>query len=180
MKDPTLPNKIAIIGGDLRQLETAKAFAEEGYRVSVYGLDVLGDKPNVKNLTKAEDLKEALYLADCVILPLPFSYDNDKVNAPLSTKELVALCEKELHWKRTTTYTVLKKLCEKGLFQTDNSIVTVLITKDDFQAMQSESFVEDTFNGSLPAFLAAFVSRKKPTETELEEIRKMIDSFGKE
>ncbi|MBQ2734299.1 MAG: BlaI/MecI/CopY family transcriptional regulator [Clostridia bacterium] len=101
-------------------------------------------------------------------------------NAPLSTKELVALCEKELHWKRTTTYTVLKKLCEKGLFQTDNSIVTVLITKDDFQAMQSESFVEDTFNGSLPAFLAAFVSRKKPTETELEEIRKMIDSFGKE
>ena len=89
MKDPTLPNKIAVIGGDLRQLETAKAFAEEGYRVSVYGLDVLGDKPNVKNLTKAEDLKEALYLADCVILPLPFSYDNDKVNAPLSTKPIM-------------------------------------------------------------------------------------------
>ena len=101
-------------------------------------------------------------------------------NEPIHSRELTEICEKELNWKRTTTYTVLKKLCEKGLFQTENSNVTVLITRDDFQAMQSESFVEDTFNGSLPAFLAAFVSRKKPTERELEEIRRMIDSFGKE
>ena len=98
--------------------------------------------------------------------------------APLTTKELVALCEKELHWKRTTTYTVLKKLCEKGLFQTENSSVTALMTREEFYAIQSERFVEDTFDGSLPAFLAAFASRKRPTAKELEEIRRMIDEFG--
>ena len=101
-------------------------------------------------------------------------------NAPISTKELVALCEKELNWKRTTTYTVLKKLCERGLFRTEQSTVSVLIARDEFYAMQSEKFVEDTFAGSLPAFIAAFASRKKPTEKELEEIRRMIDGFGKE
>lgn len=99
-------------------------------------------------------------------------------NAPLSTKTLVTLCEKELQWKRTTTYTVLKKLCEKGIFQTENSIVTILISKEEFYAMQSERFVEDTFDGSLPAFIAAFTRRKKLTEKELAEIRKMIDTIG--
>lgn len=102
------------------------------------------------------------------------------LNAPLSTKELVPLCEKELNWKRTTTYTVLKKLCERGLFKTENSTVSVLITRDDFYAMQSEKFVEDTFDGSLPAFIAAFASRKRPSGQELEEIRRMIEKFGKE
>ncbi len=101
-------------------------------------------------------------------------------NAPLSTKELVALCEKELAWKRTTTYTVLKKLCERGLFLTENSTVSVLITREDFYAMQSEKFVEDTFGGSLPAFIAAFSSRKKPSESEIAEIRRMIEEFGKD
>lgn len=101
-------------------------------------------------------------------------------NAPLSTKELVTLCERELNWKRTTTYTVLKKLCERGLFKTEQSEVSVLIARGDFYAMQSEKFVEDTFGGSLPAFIAAFASRKKPTEKELEEIRRMIEAFGKE
>ncbi len=100
--------------------------------------------------------------------------------APLTTKELVALCEKELAWKRTTTYTVLKKLCERGLFKTESSTVSVLITRDDFFAMQSEKFVEDTFDGSLPAFIAAFASRKKPSEQEIEEIRRMIEEFGKD
>lgn len=100
--------------------------------------------------------------------------------APLTTKELVALCEKELAWKRTTTYTVLKKLCERGLFKTESSTVSVLITRDDFYAMQSEKFVEDTFDGSLPAFIAAFASRKKPSEQEIEEIRRMIEEFGKD
>ena len=99
---------------------------------------------------------------------------------PLSTKELVALCEKELHWKRTTTYTVLKKLCERGIFATENSRVTVLIGKDEFYAIQSERFVEETFDGSLPAFIAAFASRKKPSAKELEEIRRMMDAFGEE
>ena len=101
-------------------------------------------------------------------------------NAPISTKELVALCEKELNWKRTTTYTVLKKLCERGLFLTVQSTVSVLIARDEFYAMQSEKFVEDTFDGSLPAFIAAFASRKRPSDSELEEIRRMIDGFGKE
>lgn len=98
-------------------------------------------------------------------------------NEPLTTKELVAVCEKELNWKRTTTYTVLKKLCERGIFKTENSIVTSLISKNEFYAIQSEKFVDETFAGSLPAFIAAFSSRKKPTPKELEEIKKMIDSF---
>ena len=101
-------------------------------------------------------------------------------NAPLTTKELVALCEGELAWKRTTTYTVLKKLCERGIFVTENSEVSVLISRDEFYAMQSEKFVDDTFGGSLPAFIAAFASRKRPTEKELEEIRRMIEKFGEE
>jgi predicted transcriptional regulator len=101
-------------------------------------------------------------------------------NAPLSTKELVALCETELNWKRTTTYTVLKKLCERGIFKTEDSTVSVLISRDDFYAMQSEKFVEDTFGGSLPAFIAAFTSRKKISDKELEEIKRMISTFGKD
>lgn len=101
-------------------------------------------------------------------------------NEPMTTRELVALCENELEWKRTTTYTVLKKLCEKGIFKTENSTVTALMTRDEFYAIQSEKFVDDTFGGSLPAFIAAFASRKRPSEKELEEIRRMIDSFRKE
>lgn len=101
-------------------------------------------------------------------------------NEPLTTKELVSLCEKELNWKRTTTYTVLKKLCERGIFKTENSTVTSLISRNEFYAIQSEKFVEDTFKGSLPAFIAAFASRKKPSAQELKEIRRMIDEFGEE
>ena len=100
--------------------------------------------------------------------------------APISTKELVSLCEQELSWKRTTTYTVLKKLCEKGLFQTVDARVSVLISRDEFYAIQSEQFVDGAFEGSLPAFIAAFTSRKKLSEGELFEIRRMIDTFGKE
>lgn len=99
-------------------------------------------------------------------------------NEPLTTKELVGLCEKELNWKRTTTYTVLKKLCERGIFVTENSTVTSLISKNEFYAIQSEKFVDETFKGSLPAFIAAFTTRKTPTSEELEEIKRMIDAFG--
>jgi predicted transcriptional regulator len=98
-------------------------------------------------------------------------------NQPLSTKELVKICENELNWKRTTTYTVLKKLCDRGIFNTENSIVTAILSKEEFQAIQTENFVGETFDGSLPAFIAAFTSRKKLSEKEIEEIRKMIDSF---
>lgn len=98
-------------------------------------------------------------------------------NEPLTTKELVRLCGEELNWKRTTTYTVLKKLCERGIFQTEDSMVRALISREEFYAIQSEQFVEETFEGSLPAFIAAFTTRKTPTAEEIEEIRKMIDRF---
>lgn len=98
-------------------------------------------------------------------------------NAPLTTKQLVELCEKELNWKRTTTYTVLKKLCDRGIFDTTSSVVTVKISKDEFQAIQSEEFVKETFQGSLPAFIAAFTTRKTPSAQELEELKKLIDSI---
>ena len=101
-------------------------------------------------------------------------------NAPLTTRELVVLCSEKLNWKRTTTYTVLKKLCNQGIFCTEEGLVTVLVSKDDFYAMQSEKFVEETFEGSLPAFIAAFASRKKPSEQELAEIRKLLDAFSEE
>ena len=98
-------------------------------------------------------------------------------NQPLSTKELVAICVAELNWKRTTTYTVLKKLCERGIFKTESSTVTALLTKDEFQAIQSEKFVGETFDGSLPAFIAAFTSRKKLSAVEIDEIRRMIEEY---
>ena len=101
-------------------------------------------------------------------------------NQPLTTKQLVQLCEQELNWKRTTTYTVLKKLCDRGIFKTENSEVTVLISKDEFYAIQSEKFVDETFQGSLPAFIAAFSNRKTLTSKEIQEIRKMIDSLEEE
>ena len=98
-------------------------------------------------------------------------------HAPLSTKELVALCAEKLEWKRTTTYTVLKKLCERGLFCAENGTVSVCLSKTEFCARQSERFVEETFDGSLPAFIAAFTARKPLSEAEREEILRMIDRF---
>ena len=98
-------------------------------------------------------------------------------NAPLSTKKLVELCKKELDWARTTTYTVLKKLCDKGIFKTENSTVSVIITKDEFNAIQSEQIVDKNFSGSLPAFIAAFATRKKISDKEIEEIKEMIENF---
>ena len=96
---------------------------------------------------------------------------------PMSTAELVKLCEAELQWKRTTTYTVLKKLGEKGIFQLQDGIVTALISREDYYAAQSEKFVSETFDGSLPAFFAAFTKRKAISKKDLEEIRRMIDAF---
>lgn len=97
-------------------------------------------------------------------------------NEPLTSGELVKLCEAELNWKKSTTYTVLKKLCGRGIFKNDEGKVTSLISKNDFFAMQSEKFVDETFSGSLPAFIAAFTKRKALSDAEIEEIRRMIDS----
>ena len=96
-------------------------------------------------------------------------------NEPLTSTELVKLAERELNWKKSTTYTVLKRLCERGMFQNQNGTVTSLISKQEFYALQSEKFIEDTFSGSLPAFLAAFTTRKKLSEEEIDQLQKLID-----
>lgn len=98
-------------------------------------------------------------------------------NEPLGSGDLVKICFDELEWKKSTTYTVLKKLCDRGIFKNESGVVSSLISKEEFYARQSEYFVEETFDGSLPAFIAAFTKRKKLTEQEIQEIRKMIDSF---
>lgn len=99
-------------------------------------------------------------------------------NEPLPSGELVKLCRKELEWKKSTTYTVLRKLCERGTFKNENGTVSSVISKEDFYAVQSEKFVEETFDGSLPAFIAAFTKRKNLSQKEIDEIRQMIDSYG--
>lgn len=96
-------------------------------------------------------------------------------NEPISSGELVKLCEKELSWKKSTTYTILRRLCERGFFQNKDGAVTSLISKQEFMSLQSEEFVEETFAGSLPRFLAAFTMRKKLSENEIAEIQKLID-----
>lgn len=98
-------------------------------------------------------------------------------NEPLSSGKLAELAEKELGWKESTTYTILKRLCNRGLFQNVKRTVTSLVSKEEFYAMQSEKFVEDTFEGSLPAFLAAFSRRKKYTDEEVEKMKKILDSM---
>ena len=97
---------------------------------------------------------------------------------PLSSRALVALCGEELGWKKSTTYTVLKRLCDKGIFQNENGTVTSRMTKEEYAAAPSEKFLEDTFGGSLPAFLAAFTKRKKLSETELAEVQDIIRRMG--
>lgn len=101
-------------------------------------------------------------------------------NEPLPSRELVALCQKDLNWKKPTTYTVLRKLCERGIFQNTDGLVTSLISREDFYAAQTERFVEDTFDGSLPAFFAAFTKRKNLSAREIAEIRALIDAIGEE
>ena len=101
-------------------------------------------------------------------------------NAPLSSGALVKLCGTRLEWKKSTTYTVLKKLCDRGLFQNEGGMVTVLMTRQAFYARQSQRFVDETFDGSLPAFIAAFAAGKKISERDLTDIRRMLDEFDKE
>ncbi len=96
-------------------------------------------------------------------------------NEPIGSGDLVKLCEKEMSWKKSTTYTVLKKLCEKGVFQNDNAMVTSLTKRDEYYAKQSIRFVEDTFGGSLPKFLTAFIGGKKLSEQQARELKKLID-----
>ena len=99
--------------------------------------------------------------------------------APISSGGLVKICERELRWKKPTTYTVLRKLCEKGLLKNEGGTVSSLIAREDFYAAKSEQIVEESFAGSLPSFIASFIARKKLTEKEADEIRKMIDDYKK-
>lgn len=98
-------------------------------------------------------------------------------NEPLQSGELARLCEKELNWKKSTTYTILRRVCERGLFQNNNGTVTSLVSKMEFLSKQSEQFVEDTFAGSLPSFVAAFTAGRKLSDKEVEELQKIIDSY---
>ena len=99
-------------------------------------------------------------------------------NEPVSSSTLVKLAGEELQWKRTTVHTVLRRLCEKGLFQNDNGMVTSLISREQFYALQSQQFVDNTFHGSFPAFLAAFTKSRALTDAERDQVRKMIDEAG--
>lgn len=101
-------------------------------------------------------------------------------NEPLSSGQLAALAEERLGWKRTTTYTVLKRLCDRGLFQNAGGTVTALISREAFYAAKTEMFVEETFQGSLPAFLAAFGSRRRLSDQEIGELQRIIDSMREE
>lgn len=96
---------------------------------------------------------------------------------PLSSAELVRRSEERLKWKKSTTYTVLKRLCDKGIFRNERGTVTSVISREDFYSVRSEQFVEETFAGSLPAFLAAFTKRKKLTEEEVSELRRMVAQY---
>lgn len=97
---------------------------------------------------------------------------------PISSTELAKISGERLKWKKTTAYTVLKRLCDKGLFKNEGGTVTALISKDEYYAARSENFVEETFGGSLPAFLAAFTTRKSLSPKEVEELRQMISKYG--
>lgn len=101
-------------------------------------------------------------------------------NEPIATTELVKLAAENFNWKKTTTYTVLKRLCDKGIFQNNKGTVTSVMSRQDFYSAQSEKFVAETFAGSFPAFFAAFTARKTLTSDEIAELRQMIDSYGKE
>ncbi|MDD6291149.1 MAG: BlaI/MecI/CopY family transcriptional regulator [Lachnospiraceae bacterium] len=101
-------------------------------------------------------------------------------NEPISSSELAKKSEELLTWKKTTSYTVLKRLCDKGLFQNQKGVVTSLISREEFYALQSEKFVEETFQGSLPAFLAAFTNGKKLSQKEIAEIMQIIENVGEE
>ncbi len=98
---------------------------------------------------------------------------------PIKSSELVNLCKEQLGWKPTTTYTVIKRLSERGVLKNENTIVSSLISKDEVQASEINAMVEKTFEGSLPAFIAAFTKHQKISEKEIDEVQKMIDRYRK-
>lgn len=98
-------------------------------------------------------------------------------NEPLPSNRLAKLAEQELGWKKSTTYTILKRLCERGLFQNEGGQVSSLVSREEFQAAQSEQFVDEAFGGSLPAFVAAFSRRKRLSGAELDELARLVEDM---
>jgi len=100
-------------------------------------------------------------------------------NEPVKSSELVRLCKEQLGWKPTTTYTVIKRLSERGVLKNENTVVSSLVSKDEVQAAEINEMVEKTFEGSLPAFIAAFTKHQKISDKEIDAVLQMIDSFRK-
>lgn len=96
---------------------------------------------------------------------------------PIKSMDLMKVCKERLEWNKSTTFTVLRKLCEKGLFKNENGLVSSLMSKEEFAGVKSRQFVQEHFKGSLPAFLAAFVSDKSVPDKEADEIRNMIEEY---
>lgn len=96
---------------------------------------------------------------------------------PITSGQLAKIGLAEFNWKKTTSHTVIKRLCDRGLFKKENGVVTSLISREEFYARNSEAYVEETFGGSLPAFLAAFGTRKKLSDREIDELQKLIESM---
>ena len=99
-------------------------------------------------------------------------------NEPVKSGRLVELCREKLGWSKATTYTVIKRLAERGVVKNANTVVTSLVSKEEVQASEVDELVDRVFDGSLPSFVAAFTSRKKLSSRALEELRQMIDSYG--
>jgi predicted transcriptional regulator len=96
---------------------------------------------------------------------------------PVTSRDLTRLCAQDFNWKRTTTYTMLRRLCDRGIFQNKNGTVISLMSRDEFLALQGEEFLEESFEGSLPRFIAAFTRRKKLSDREVQEIQRLIDGY---
>ena len=99
---------------------------------------------------------------------------------PIKSRELVELCREQLGWKNSTTYTVIKRLAQRGVLKNENTVVTSLVSKDQVQAAEIDERVEKKFDGSLPAFVAAFTRHKKMTQREIDQVQEMIDRFRRE
>lgn len=98
-------------------------------------------------------------------------------NEPVTSRELVRLCSEKLEWKKSTTYTVIRRLAERGILKSEDAVVTSLVSREDVQSAESAEIVERTFSGSLPGFIAAFTRKKSLTRQEIDEIQKIIDSY---
>ena len=101
-------------------------------------------------------------------------------NEPVGSGDLVTICRKELGWKKSTTYTVLKRLCERGVLKNENATVTALVRREEVQRFESKAFINRTFDGSLPQFITAFMDDKKLSKLEAEKLKKLIDTYREE